>query len=371
MENPIEKRGFEELLSLQQAEVEDKGDHFIRFMPDGTLPSIQEKKEPPPVSEEEIHQRRLEQIEREVYQKAFEEGEKTGLEVGQEKMEKEIRRLIPQLENVLRELDDLPHRVFTASEHFFVETLLSFNRELLAHELSINPEGIAERVRRIMKRSTGRKNIIIRVSPGNAEILQRMDGFKTIEFVADETVLPGSVVMESDFGGMEDNLEMRLREVETALRQQLQERLNQSGLPEIADAARQKAQAEAEAPLTPLAADPSIDALEEPLLDAEEDFEEEEDEYPLESVSEALLEGFAAEDEDEGLEEEDLDQLALLDAEEEEPLDGGETLKAQEEPVAEPADVLESRVETSQEATQAPLVDEKPSDESLDKDVES
>ena len=274
--------GFANILTQQREESsQDEGDHFVRFRPDGSLAVLKHKIEAPPVDEEEIKQRRLEKIEREVYQRAFAEGEKTGLEVGQERMEQEIHRLIPQLESVIRELDNLPHRVFTASEQFIVESLISFNRELLGHELSINPEGIAERVNRIMSRSTGRKNIIIRVSPGNADILNRMEGFEKIEIQADSTVMPGSVVMESDFGGMEDSLEERLREMETALRQQLQERLDQSGVADISETARQKMQQEANAELTPLAADPEIQEPEEDLG--------EEDGFPLESISDDLL----------------------------------------------------------------------------------
>jgi flagellar biosynthesis/type III secretory pathway protein FliH len=264
---PPKKPGYEKVLKEQQAEVKDVGEHFVRFQPDGSLTIVKEKKEIPQISDQEVQQRRLEKMEREIYQKAFEKGEKTGLELGQEKMEQEVHRLIPQLEGVLRELDNLPHRVFTASEHFFAETLLSFNRELLGHELTINPEGIADRVSRIMERSTGRKDIVIRVSPGCAAILERMDQFERITIQADKSVAPGSVVMESDFGGMEDNLEERLREVETAFRQTLMERLNESGLAEMAEAARLKAQQEKKAALTNLAEDcPVPEPVEAPVV---------------------------------------------------------------------------------------------------------
>jgi flagellar biosynthesis/type III secretory pathway protein FliH len=278
--------GYEKVLSQHREDNEAKGsgDHFVRFRPDGSLSVVKKPVEVPQVDNQEIQQRRLEKIEREIYQKAFAEGEKTGLEVGQEKMEQEIHRLIPQLESVLRELDNLPSRVFAASEHFLVESLLSFSRELLAHELTINPEGIAERVNRIMEKSIGRKDIVIRVSPGNAEILRHMEAFEKIEIKADNAVNPGSVVMESDFGGIEDNLDERLRDMEMALRQQLQERLDQSGVTDIADAAHQKAQQVEDSEITPLATDPEFEEPEEPFLASEED-----EEFPLESIEDELL----------------------------------------------------------------------------------
>ncbi|MBF0445285.1 MAG: hypothetical protein HQL68_06825 [Magnetococcales bacterium] len=280
-ENP-DTPGFTRILTKQQQEESGEGDQFVRFMPDGSLSIFKKEKvvEVPQIDVEEINKRRLEQLEREVYQKAFEEGEKTGIEIGQEKMEQEIHRLIPQLEGVLRELDNLPHRVLMASENFLVESLLSFNRELLAHELTINPEGIADRVRRILEHSVGRKGIVIRVSPANAKILERIEQFEKLEIVGDLSVASGSVVMESDFGGMEDNLEARLREVETALRQQLQERLDQSGISDIADAARLKAENEKNAELTPLVEDQVEGEAVEQAAD-EKDGLEDDNEPPL------------------------------------------------------------------------------------------
>ncbi|MBF0357986.1 MAG: hypothetical protein HQL70_05215 [Magnetococcales bacterium] len=284
-----ETPGYTRVIAKQRQDKKDEGSSFVRFMPDGSLSIIKkEVKEVPKIDEEEVQKRRWEKIEREIYQKAFAEGEKTGIEIGQEKMEQEIQRIIPQLESVLRELDNLPHRVFTSTENFLVESLISFNRELLAHELTINPAGIAARVTRILDRSIGRKDIIIRVSPESAKILERLDQFKKLQIFADNSVAPGSVVMESDFGGIEDNIEARLREVETALRQQLQDRLDQSGLTEIADAARQKAEAEKNAPITPLVEKP--EPMDEDGLEFEADDEfGDDDEFPLETVGDDLL----------------------------------------------------------------------------------
>lgn len=342
---------FESYRAQKQKGVKDPGVHFVRFQPDGSVTTIKKKVEIPPVPKEEIQQRRYEQIEREVYQKAFEEGEKTGMELGQEKMEQEIRHIIPQLENVLRELDDLPLRVYTASEQFMVESMISINRELLAHELTINSEGIAQRVRRIMDRSTGRKDIVIKVSPGIAEILGRMDEFNKIQILGDESVNPGSVVMESDFGGMEDNLESRLREVETSIRQQLQDRMDKSGVADIAAVSREKAAAEAAAELTPLVADHQPEEEhDQDYLDSEEELEEG-GAYPLEAVSEEMLDGFGEDDDDFADEEEELavqtqsspaEQLPQPEQQvaEDEPM-AGEDLAAMDIPAEEePAEIL-------------------------------
>ncbi|MBF0127826.1 MAG: nucleoside triphosphate pyrophosphohydrolase, partial [Magnetococcales bacterium] len=76
----------------------------------------------PKIAEEELHQRRLETIEREAYQRAFAAGEEAGLALGEQTMEQEMARLLPQFETVLRQLDGLPRRVFAGAERFLVET---------------------------------------------------------------------------------------------------------------------------------------------------------------------------------------------------------------------------------------------------------
>ncbi|MEO5340457.1 MAG: FliH/SctL family protein [Magnetococcus sp. MYC-9] len=218
-----------------------RGDTFVQFLPDGRLPEQPHAKEPE-VSQEELHQRRLETIERETYQKAFAAGEEAGLALGEETMEREIARLLPQFESVLHQLDLLPKRVFASAERFLVETAILLTRELLTHELTVNPEGIVHRVRRLLDQAVGRRDIVLHLAPDSATILQNLSGFEKLRIEADPDMAPGSVRMESDFGGIEDNLERQLAEVEAGLRSYLQDRLQTSGCEDLVESARQSAE---------------------------------------------------------------------------------------------------------------------------------
>ncbi|MBF0414902.1 MAG: hypothetical protein HQL79_03940 [Magnetococcales bacterium] len=241
-------------LLAQQKSAADEGEVFIRYLPNGRLPEIKRQVEIPPIPPEEIQRRRMEELERELYQKVYAEAEKAGLEIGEQKMQQEINRVLPQLESLLRELDGLPERVFAASERFLVETCLTLTRELLAHELSIHPEGIIHRIQRILKHAAGRRKIVLRIAPEVYEVVQNLKELEGLELQADPGVKPGSVILDSDFGGLEDLIEEQMQEVELQIRQFLQERLSHGPHVDLFDAAATRAIRSLEMERPPLAA---------------------------------------------------------------------------------------------------------------------
>ena len=239
---PPQRVLFQDLISGAERNL----DHtFQRTQRSGGQESKKEKPpEEPVISLEEEHKRRLEAIEQETYQKTFAAAEKAGLALGEEKKAMEIAQILPQFESVLRQLDGLPQRIFAGVEQFLVETSITLTRELLAHELTVNPQGIVDRVKRILEQSIGRHDIVIHVSPGNAELLRRLGEFDHMSIAADPAVAPGSVRVESDFGGMEDNLEQQLAEMESGIRLYLQDRLDGAGYDDLAAASKRHAQEE-------------------------------------------------------------------------------------------------------------------------------
>ncbi|MBF0628250.1 MAG: hypothetical protein HQL91_08510 [Magnetococcales bacterium] len=266
--------GIQELLDAPQ---QTKREHFLRFRPDGRLPVVVPPKKEPEISPEELQARRMEQMEREIYQKVFAAAESAGLKAGEERMEREIQALIPRLEGVLANLEQLHVRILAASERYLVETALVLTRELLAAELSLHPEVVAARVKRILARAAGRKALVVRVSPGNARVLSRMKAFANLRIEADELLSPGAVHLESDFGGLEDNLELQLKEVELSMREHLQERLDAIGVEDIAARAHDANAVAAARKPHPLAPDPGSEparemrAAPQPTSDPEHD----------------------------------------------------------------------------------------------------
>ncbi|MBF0370420.1 MAG: hypothetical protein HQL52_13285 [Magnetococcales bacterium] len=202
---------------------------FLPYQADGKLHRPAPPKKPPAIPPEVLEKKRLEKLEKEVYQKAFAAGEKAGLALGEQKMQQEMDLLLPQLQSILDELETLPGRVFAASERFMVETAIVLVRELVAHELSLEPERINARIQRLLTQVANRREVVVHLAPHLAELMGNLNGFENLRFEANPTVPPGSVRVESDFGGVEDNLGSRLQEMESGMRAALVDRLEEQG----------------------------------------------------------------------------------------------------------------------------------------------
>ena len=213
----------------------NKSGEFLPLGSDVRKPKGEEPPEEPVISQEELDRQRREIIDRETYAKAFAAAEKAAMALGEQMVERELARILPQFESVLRQLDGLPQRVFAGAERFLVETVITLMGELFAHELSVNPQGIANRVQRLLEQSAGRRDIVIYVSPDAVELLQRLGKFEALRIEADPTVAPGSVRMESDFGGLEDNLPQQLADMMAGIRAIFNGRLKTSGCDDVSE----------------------------------------------------------------------------------------------------------------------------------------
>ncbi|MBF0308862.1 MAG: hypothetical protein HQL56_04975 [Magnetococcales bacterium] len=212
---------YAEILGRQQFERPG----FVPLRSDGSRPVPEPEPEIPDIPEEEIRQRRMEKLERETYLRVFAAAEKAGMEMGEQLMRQRMDAVLPRMESILRELEKLPGRVMVSAERFLVETLITLVQELLGHELSVNRQGLQARVRRLLKQVDEANRIVIRVAPEDVDLLAGLPEFATLRIERANNVPPGSVRLESDFGGVEDRLDLQLQTVSDGLRSYLRERL--------------------------------------------------------------------------------------------------------------------------------------------------
>ncbi|MEG3638743.1 FliH/SctL family protein [Magnetococcus sp. PR-3] len=223
--------GFAALLNQEPDPL--KGE-FIGYLPNGRLPSLEVEEPEPIIEEEEAELRREEELERELYQRVFAAAEQAGMEAGLRKMEEEMAARVPRLEGIIRDLDGLPQRVFAASEQFMVESCMVLLRELLAHELNVNVDSLKARIHRLMKEVSTRDRMGIHLNPKDVELLGNSASFDGLEIVGDPMVPQGTARLESNFGGIEDDVTDRLAHMEQGIRAFLEERQEE---PEVYEAA--------------------------------------------------------------------------------------------------------------------------------------
>lgn len=222
----IESLRFADLL---QQDAERRDDHFIRLRRNGLPPPRDLPKKEVEIPAEELHRRRLEQIEREAFQKAFTAGEEAGLAMGEQKKQEEIARLLPRFDAIFKQLNRLPARIFAASEQFMVETCLLLLQEIFKHELTVNKASLAARVKKILEQLSHRDRMEIHLHPEDGGYLRGLPEFSQLVILDDGAVERGTVRLESEFGGVEDNLGLQLREAEQSLREYLNGRLEEIG----------------------------------------------------------------------------------------------------------------------------------------------
>ena len=191
-------------------------DNFIHYQPNGALFAEKEEVvvEEPEIDYEELNKRRLEALERDTYQQAFASGEQAGLELGEQK----IALVLERMSGVIKGVEAVPQNMFVAAEKLIVETAVTLLQELFKHELSVNPEGIVERVRAILREAGERDEMILRLNPQDAEVVRNIEGLGRVEVQADETIVPGSVRLDTDFGSMEDDMQVQVQEMEKGIR---------------------------------------------------------------------------------------------------------------------------------------------------------
>ncbi len=104
---------------------------------------------------------RSEEMEREAYEKGFEEGEKAGFAMGEEKS----RVLLEKLEKVLRELSAFREKLIGELEPQVVELAVAIARRIIVRELTLEPGTILEITKDSLMKIERTGQIIIKVHP--------------------------------------------------------------------------------------------------------------------------------------------------------------------------------------------------------------
>ncbi len=145
---------------------------------------------------------RLEDIEREAYEKGFQAGEKAGFSMGEQK----AAVLIDRIEAVLRELIALRETEVRELEPRIIELSAGIARKVLIRELALDPDAIVSIAKEAIMKLERSGQITIKVTPSLYDLfVKHKSGLLNIHpdivFDIDPSVPPhGSVIM----GPLED-----------------------------------------------------------------------------------------------------------------------------------------------------------------------
>ncbi|MDA8090839.1 MAG: FliH/SctL family protein [Nitrospiraceae bacterium] len=112
---------------------------------------------------------RIEELEREAFEKGYKTGEEAGYAMGEQK----AQVLVERLETIIEELSCLKDGIVKEMEPQFVELAMSAARQIVVEELTINQEAAARITKEAISKMLPQQRITIRTSPFVCDIISK------------------------------------------------------------------------------------------------------------------------------------------------------------------------------------------------------
>jgi flagellar assembly protein FliH len=189
--------------------------------------SRQEKARSEPASEGAGWKVRLADTERQWETKCKEQyqtGYQAGFAAGQQQNAAAVQNATEKLAASLNELTTLRGRLRQSAEADLVKLAVAIARRVLRREISLDPEAITALVAHAVSRLNSRDVARVRTHPDLANALQRALAGKPAASLAIETdasLMPGSIVFETQLGALDASVETQLDEIERGLTDRL------------------------------------------------------------------------------------------------------------------------------------------------------
>ena len=152
---------------------------------------------------------------------SYEKGKKEGFEEGRKICEEEMKEKISLLENSIQKLDKINETFeekILSVEKELISVALDIAKEVIQKEVSKESENIAYKLAKsLMEDIKEATKIKLKVNPKDAEFLK--DKFKNVEVIPDDAIKEGGVVIISDLGNIDAQINERFEAVKKAVMQ--------------------------------------------------------------------------------------------------------------------------------------------------------
>ncbi|MBI5327257.1 MAG: hypothetical protein HZB80_03045 [Deltaproteobacteria bacterium] len=160
----------------------------------------------------------LAEIERDAYEKGFAAGERAGMELGMEKINLEIKRLL----SIIEELLYFKEKFYADKEKELIELIITTAKKVVHAELSVNRNVVINVIKAAIDAMTASEKLCIRLNPDDMEYLMQAkpDFLKNMENVrgfvveGDAYVGRGGCVIEGSHGEVDARIEQGLKTIE-------------------------------------------------------------------------------------------------------------------------------------------------------------
>ena len=152
--------------------------------------------------------KKAQHIEREAYEQGFLQGQKDGQEVGERSLDQQVQQFRDLVQALVREKEEL----YRQREQELLDLVLLISRKIVARELKLQPEAIADIVAGGFKILSDTEDVKVRLHPQDHEILEwasKENWPADVELIVDGTIEPGGFIMETASGDIDGTLNNR------------------------------------------------------------------------------------------------------------------------------------------------------------------
>jgi len=174
----------------------------------------------PDAGKEEDPKERLARLEKEAYEKGFEQGQKDGMALEQRQMEERGK----QLSALIDALGRLREQIYAETEGELIKLSLAIAKKIIRSEIRAGNHVIEETIRSAMKPLVDRSHVRVRISPADMEEVTRLvpelaAGAQAgrLQIVEDSAIERGGCILETGFGSVNAGIEDQLSVVEKEL----------------------------------------------------------------------------------------------------------------------------------------------------------
>lgn len=185
------------------------------------LPQVEHKDEA--YEHREDFKTRLARLEKEAYEKGFEQGQRDGLALEKRKME-EVRR---QIEDMLTEIRDLKPAICTEAEGELLKLVMLIARKVIGEEIKDNRGIIGNTIRSAMKFLSDKRKIRIIINPDDMEEVKKLlpdisnvTKGGQFQLSEDKAINRGGCILETGFGRINACIEDQLSNLEKEIERQ-------------------------------------------------------------------------------------------------------------------------------------------------------
>jgi len=167
-------------------------------------------------------------LEREAYEKGFAQGEKDGVELGQRK----ALKLIENIENLLRSMDDLKQGLLALYEREIVELVFAVAEKVIHRTIRSDDAAIEGTILAALKLAAEKSKATLRVNPEDYDYVEELrpeffaaiKELKALTVISDPSITRGGCLLESPYGDVDATIETQTEKIHQCLEQVFAER---------------------------------------------------------------------------------------------------------------------------------------------------